>query len=156
MRTKSGGYKESLRMFKADQCSVCGSITNVHRHHLDMNPQNNDQDNIRILCVQCHAKAHVAMEKGRNVRSRPCVICGKTFRPKRSRRGRVCSLACLQEMGRRSAVTRWKGHSKETACAYCGKVFVRTRARQETCSRSCGNKRAWGKRGGNASLPSRV
>ena len=156
MKTKWGGYRAAQRTFRADQCSVCGSTTHVHRHHLDMNPQNNAQDNIRILCVKCHAKAHVTMEKGRNVRSRPCAICGKTFRPTRSRRGRVCSSACLREMGRQSAAKRWTGHSKQQACAYCGKVFVRTRARQETCSRSCGNKRAWEKRGGKASLPSRA
>lgn len=61
----------------------------------------------------------------------------------------------LKAEGIKGAEKRWKDHSKTRNCENCGTEFVYTRPRQTTCSRSCGNKLAWKKRGGkNRGLPS--
>lgn len=44
-------------------CEICSSSTYVQRHHVDENPWNNNIDNIRILCVNCHNLAHTPHAK---------------------------------------------------------------------------------------------
>jgi len=39
-------------------CCACGSIKNIHVHHLDFNPLNNNKRNLIFLCSICHGKAH--------------------------------------------------------------------------------------------------
>ena len=48
----------------------------------------------------------------------------------------------LREQGKRGAAIRWSGHTMQSNCAFCEKEFTRDRARQTTCSRSCGNRLA--------------
>lgn len=39
-------------------CLVCDSSTNIERHHLDWNHENDDPQNIGYLCDYCHMRAH--------------------------------------------------------------------------------------------------
>ncbi len=43
-------------LIKKEVCSSCGS-TEIHRlevDHIDGNPNNNDKDNLQVLCSDCH------------------------------------------------------------------------------------------------------
>lgn len=59
----------------------------------------------------------------------------------------------LREKGKHGAAMRWSGHTMLSECIKCGMQFTRSRARQKTCSRSCGNKRAWERRRGSIQSP---
>lgn len=144
------GLKQAQRAFNLTSCQECGTKDNLHRHHKDRDRLNNTPENIAILCHPCHAKEHAKQgDWGRgNVPHRPCQICGQVFQSNRTRRGRVCSNACMVEMGKRSAAKRWAGRTKERQCTNCQKTFTYTRPRQTTCSRSCGNIQAHRNRGG--------
>jgi len=50
-------------------CEICGSIGNIDIHHKDFNHQNNNPDNLMLVCRSCHMKIH-------NPKS-VCKICGK-------------------------------------------------------------------------------
>lgn len=39
-------------------CEVCGTSSDLTRHHLDENPANNAPENIQTLCRSCHTKWH--------------------------------------------------------------------------------------------------
>ncbi len=46
---------------KEKKCEVCGYNEYdfcLDMHHIDGNPQNNELENIKILCVICHRKVH--------------------------------------------------------------------------------------------------
>ena len=42
----------------ADTCEICGKIGKMDIHHIDENPQNNNPDNLQVLCRSCHMKIH--------------------------------------------------------------------------------------------------
>lgn len=54
----SSAYCRTRRWFKLQPCEVCGTTINVHRHHRDGNPYNNDARNIGFLCRFHHALEH--------------------------------------------------------------------------------------------------
>ena len=56
------------------------------------------------------------------------------------------AILCQKCHGTLHANERWKDHSKDRICLYCGKIFTYKRPREKTCSRECGNKLAWMKR----------
>ena len=56
------------------------------------------------------------------------------------------AVLCSRCHGSLHASQRWKDHTKDRTCLYCGTVFTYKRAREKTCSRECGNKLAWMKR----------
>jgi len=154
--SKNTGRKQAQRMFRATECNRCGGIQSLQRHHKDGNSLNNAPKNVEILCQPCHTKADMEAGrwgKGKTLTPKPCAICGKKFQPRKNR-DKICKKAeCLKELGRRSAELRWSSHTKEIACKNCGNIFTKERARQMTCSRSCGNILAWRKRrGGRLSL----
>lgn len=39
-------------------CAFCGASSNLHRHHRDGNPLNNQESNIEIICARCHQHEH--------------------------------------------------------------------------------------------------
>lgn len=49
-------------------CEICGSTVNVDIHHKDGNHQNNDSENLMLVCRSCHNKLH----RQKSV----CKICG--------------------------------------------------------------------------------
>lgn len=104
------GRKRAQRMFPMKQCEMCGGATTLQRHHVDGNVMNNDPDNVKVLCQKCHTKVHMMIGnwgKGA-VKIAACLVCGKSFKPKRTRRAKLCgSVECAKEQGRRSAALRW-------------------------------------------------
>ena len=60
--TKNTGRQRAQRMYPETQpCETCGCYseeTIIHRHHLDGNPLNNEENNIEFLCASCHIKEH--------------------------------------------------------------------------------------------------
>ena len=39
-------------------CVKCYSLDNIHVHHKDLDPGNNIESNLQILCRSCHTKLH--------------------------------------------------------------------------------------------------
>lgn len=140
------GYRDSHKLFRRGPCVRCGA-PNGERHHVDRNPENNDGANVILLCRSCHRKDHVeAGDWGRgNVKPKECVVCGQIFKPERSRT-RVCSKACLVQLGKRSAYIRWRDRSRARVCLHCRKTFSYKRPREKFCSQSCANSMVWKRR----------
>ena len=48
------------RIFNINQkiCTKCGSDYNIIVHHKDLNRNNNNLDNLMIICRSCHMKLH--------------------------------------------------------------------------------------------------
>lgn len=55
-------------------------------------------------------------------------------------------ILCRSCHGKLHAEQRWASRQKFKNCIQCGNPFRPKRAREKTCSRSCGNKNAWSKR----------
>lgn len=60
--SRSAVVKDTLhwraRKHRASSCSLCGSQTDLHVHHIDRNPANNNLANLQTLCASCHLKLH--------------------------------------------------------------------------------------------------
>lgn len=60
---------------KERKCEICGrsgECVRIEVHHIDKNWQNNNPDNLQVLCAQCHKKIH------NSERETPkCKVCGK-------------------------------------------------------------------------------
>ena len=56
----SGGYTESLKKYdrKNNVCEFCGGSESIEVHHIDKNPRNNINENIKFLCSKCHKLWH--------------------------------------------------------------------------------------------------
>jgi len=57
--TAPGGYSRSNRNNpKIGICEDCGKTTATENHHIDLNPLNNNDENIIELCTKCHKCRH--------------------------------------------------------------------------------------------------
>ncbi len=45
------------------QCTVCGGGKDLHIHHLDGDPTNDDPANLLTLCGICHARVHTELRR---------------------------------------------------------------------------------------------
>lgn len=59
------------------RCTICGGEQDLHIHHLDRNPTNDDPANLLTLCGICHARVHTELRRegggGRVARVLPAV-----------------------------------------------------------------------------------
>lgn len=59
---KKRGRSQALSRFKITPCEDCGLLKEgprvMQRHHIDLNPLNNDPSNVAILCSACHGIRH--------------------------------------------------------------------------------------------------
>ena len=112
------GLKQAQRKFKVEKCEICGGSKTLQRHHKDGNRLNNSAENVQILCQECHKNEHMkkgTWGKGRILKNKICVICGKSFRPRRAR-DKICkNKECLKELGRISALKRWSSKKSQVA-----------------------------------------
>lgn len=67
------------RKYRGRRCEACSVTTQLHVHHKDRNPANNDPANLQTLCASCHLKLHwredresrlAAVQRGVNTRRR--------------------------------------------------------------------------------------
>lgn len=52
------GIKTLIRVESGNQCSICGTTSPLEFHHIDENRENNTEENIILLCKNCHGKFH--------------------------------------------------------------------------------------------------
>lgn len=113
--------KKSLRqhiLVRDQVCRDCGSIKNLHVHHIDSNPNNNDESNLVLLCKTCHALRHKQLGETNLIKlilvnrtyhhtpDRACAVCGFVFTPKHSD-DTCCSAKCAHI---RSGISRRKSN----------------------------------------------
>ena len=65
---RKGGDKYVTHLFHArkmlgPECEGCGTKERLQVHHVDLNPRNNQLENIQTLCVSCHASWHWQLRK---------------------------------------------------------------------------------------------
>ena len=58
-------YHWRARKHRKSSCEACGSTENLHAHHVDGRPRNNEPANIQTLCLFCHNFLHaLAVRRG--------------------------------------------------------------------------------------------
>lgn len=55
-----------------DYCEICGKKGRLDVHHKDHDYNNNNLDNLMVLCRSCHSKIHHPKQV--------CIICGKPMK----------------------------------------------------------------------------
>lgn len=50
------------------RCTICGGERDLHIHHLDRDPTNDDPVNLLTLCGICHARVHTELRREGGVR----------------------------------------------------------------------------------------
>ena len=96
--TKSALHWRAKKHRKAN-CETCGTANDLHVHHIDRNPANNDPANLMTLCSSCHLKLHWREDRDKRMASRrrrppqPCVMCGEMFHPRWAKK-QTCSPEC--------------------------------------------------------------
>lgn len=51
-------YSKCLERFGVSRCVVCQSDEDIHVHHIDHDPTNNEMSNLVFLCRFCHVRHH--------------------------------------------------------------------------------------------------
>jgi hypothetical protein len=57
--TEKQGRNQAQKRYQLQPCEHCGATRDLHRHHRDHNPLNNDPSNIGFFCSRCHTQLHV-------------------------------------------------------------------------------------------------
>lgn len=69
------GRRNAARLVK-EACEICArSDSRLHVHHVDKNPLNNEQSNLRTLCGSCHRIAHSPNYEGFPPKKIRCALC---------------------------------------------------------------------------------
>lgn len=86
-----------------DDCGIyLGSAGHVHYDGANGEEDYNDRENLRLLCISCHRKAHAKSPQFQ------CINCGIEMR----KNSLFCSRECLMQY-----------HTTTLTCSYCGKTF---------------------------------
>ena len=56
-------YRNRALKRYGDRCQMCGRRGAVEVHHTDLNRQNANISNLRVLCPECHRKVHVRLRR---------------------------------------------------------------------------------------------
>jgi len=65
-------YRWRARQIKPrDACEECGTAEDLHVHHKDGDPSNNDPDNLQVLCASHHLKLHWRDDRDKRLASNP-------------------------------------------------------------------------------------
>ena len=48
----------NILILKKSECELCGKSGRLDVHHKDFDEQNNDPENLQVLCRSCHMKIH--------------------------------------------------------------------------------------------------
>jgi len=55
--------RQHLTALRGFACENCQENSFTHIHHIDGNPANNQLDNLRLLCLDCHKLVHAQTKK---------------------------------------------------------------------------------------------
>lgn len=70
-------HRQSCKQVKP-QCEICGASQRMlHVHHVDGDPLNNSEDNLKTLCVPCHRRCHSPNYTDMGRRRKHCIHCEK-------------------------------------------------------------------------------
>jgi 5-methylcytosine-specific restriction endonuclease McrA len=58
-------------------CATCGAVKQLHVHHIDLDPMNNDPQNLMTLCASCHHRLHGRTRSATAQRNWPCKACSR-------------------------------------------------------------------------------
>ena len=102
-------------------------------HHANVNPADNNIENLQLLTRSEHQKVH-GTHQAKNNSEKVCPICGKTLADKEPT-AKYCSRECWKKSIRTF-------HSEERSCLVCGKNFfiISENPNQKYCCRECANK----------------
>lgn len=125
-------FKEHLKEQKCEICGITewlGKPINLQLHHKDGNNQNNNLDNLMILCPNCHSQTdnYCGKANRKKDKSKKCPECGKPILPN----SKYCPLCAashrkkieltkeqlikdLEELGSKVAVAKKYGVSETT------------------------------------------
>ena len=62
-RKNNLSYNRKIVLNKHKECFFCKKIKNLHVHHLDKNRNNNNVENLMVLCISCHFLLHRQMNE---------------------------------------------------------------------------------------------
>lgn len=84
------------RRHRKPACEECGTVRNLHVHHVDRNHANNNPANLRTLCSSCHLRLHWREDREKRLAAAKRAAAtaaarGASTRP-RSIDGRWCSV----------------------------------------------------------------
>lgn len=101
--TKAEVTKSALhwraKKHRKPNCEQCQTTNDLHVHHIDRNPANNDPANLMTLCSPCHLKLHWREDREKRVGAmkrrppQPCVVCRTEFHPRWGKK-QTCSPEC--------------------------------------------------------------
>jgi len=58
-----GTYHWRARQYRKSYCEACGLTEQLHAHHVDREPKNNEPQNIQTLCAYCHNYLHAVADR---------------------------------------------------------------------------------------------
>ena len=74
---QKNSYRQSSKAAK-NECETCGKCdSRLHVHHVDGDPLNNDSDNLKTLCPECHGRIHSYMYNSEGTERLQCLHCEK-------------------------------------------------------------------------------
>jgi len=94
--TKRDSFLARARKSRQYACSRCGSTKDLHIHHINGIPFDNDLTNLITLCKRCHLDHHWG-----HATESLCLYCGVIIKTKHVRRDKHCSVSCAMK-------DRWK------------------------------------------------
>lgn len=71
------------------RCTICGGERDLHIHHLDCDPTNDDPANLTTLCGICHARVHTELRREGGARRMARLLPAVRRRAPRSTRSPV-------------------------------------------------------------------
>lgn len=77
--TPKNSRRQSCKKRKTS-CENCGSTKRLASHHIDGNPLNNADSNLKTLCAVCHMQTHWREWKATTKQPKQCAYCSSPAR----------------------------------------------------------------------------
>ena len=66
-KSRTRAHELWIKTYGEKICTKCGSKNDVCIHHIDLNPLNNEIDNLQALCRRCHTDLHKIIRIKRDI-----------------------------------------------------------------------------------------
>lgn len=133
-KNKQGHFHKDIQLHRAVFAYYNGEelIAGSDIHHMDINPANNNINNLQLLTRAKHQTIH-SEHRMETPLERVCPICGKIFIRKEPH-SKYCSRKCYIQSKRTF-------QSQEKICPICLRKFstIADNPKQKYCSRACAN-----------------